>query len=635
MLKIFYDNLIPIPQQIKILPGSGKSPERIKLVTHKLDGEIANDFPRLAKIVLNKWLKQNTRLCLTVEVRLKPDFVLSGGRRIPGSLKKEAYELIMGKKAVLTAQHYRGIQRGIQTLKQVLENAAQCGTMPYCRIADWPRIAIRGIHFDLAREMEYRPAFLRKVVERVAYFKMNTLHLYLENKFVYPSCPQVAPARVMNRKQAQELCRYAKIFGVTIIPQISTMGHVEHFLNNDLAFLREDPESSFNLCPSHPESRPFLAGLIRDVAEAFQSPYIHVGYDESDSGICPRCRKKGPASDILAGHLNWLNNEVKKHGAQTMIYGDKFLSRHEFPRADAVHGGSIEQVHAALDQVDRDIIITDWHYTAPYGGTTRYLVKAGFEVHIASGSNIYWHDAIPLTRGHHWIVNTLDQGIKNGAVGAFNTNWEFYRGQFFDNFWFFQALAAERQWSEHKHDYLTYGMRFSSRFWGVENDYYSDLATLTEATSSRRRSLFLDSHVLAELPSRFRSDYAEIGDYISKQTQTLRRKALRNRDTLRLLEMPGDIVKYLGARAFQSYVIELAMAAGRKEQVIKALRAIGESAGKVADGLELGYRIYGGAVEDRKRIKIHIDSIERIIKRVRNLKSQELREMSVKDLPAM
>jgi hypothetical protein len=128
-----------------------------------------------------------------------------------------------------------------------------------------------------------------------------------------------------------------------------------------------------------------------------------------------------------------------------MIYGDKFLSPEEFPRSDAVNDGSIEEAHTALDRVDRDVIITDWYYITSFGGSTRYLVNQGFTVYTVSATNLFWHDSIPLARGHWWIVETLDRGIEDGVVGAFNSNWEFYPGQFFDNFWFFQALAAERQ----------------------------------------------------------------------------------------------------------------------------------------------------------------------------------------------
>ncbi len=620
----FFDNLIPRPREMKMPAGSTAPPRRLALTARGLNEGEAGSFPRLWRAAFRDWSGTSGRR-LAVDVRLRPGFV-PGKKRVPRRLRAESYELRVGRgRAVLTAGEYPGIQRGIQTLKQILENAEDRGTLPDCRIVDWPRIAHRGIHFDLAREMEYRPAHLRKVVEHLAYFKMNTLHLYLENKFVYPSCPRVAPPGVMTPKQARALCRYAALFGIRVIPQISTMGHMEHFLNGPLADLRENPRHSFNLCPSHRRARPLLAGLIADVADAFDPPWIHVGYDESHSGICRRCRRRGEPSDILADHLNWLNGEVKRHGARSMIYGDKFLSRDEFLRADAVNGGPIGQAHAAIRKVDRDIIITNWHYTAPYGGTTRYLVKEGFEVHISSGSNIYWHDSIPLNRGQHWIVDTTDLGIQEGATGAFNTNWEFYRGQFFDNFWFFEGLAAERQWSSHRHSYTDYGRRFSSRFWGVETDYYSDLAGLAEATPIERRRTFLDDSVFCQVHWQGKFDYIDIGDYIVSRARHLRREARRNRDTLRLLDMPGRVIRYIGVRNLQCAAAELAMAEGSGSRLKRALREMKKEANVVAGRLADGYRIYGGAVQDRGRLRAQVAEIDKALKRAGKLSGTVLK----------
>ena len=628
----FFDDLIPRPRALEVRPGARVPPFALKLEPLNLSPQHARSIDRLANIVFRDRLKPSGRSNLILEITCDPALKGIRGPRIPKHLRSEAYELVLGERPTLKATQYAGIQRGLQTLRQLLENADQLGTLPHCRILDWPRIPHRGIHFDLAREMEYRPAFLQKVVERVAYFRMNTLHLYLENKFAYPSCPQVVPPDVMTPQQARQLCQYADLLGVTIIPQVPTLGHMEHFLHGELAGLREDPKSPFNLCPSHPQARPFLAGLIEDLAEAFGSPYIHLGYDESRSGVCPRCQRQGTASRILADHLNWLNQQVKSHGARTMIYGDKFLSPHQFLRSDAVNGGTVSQAHAALGQVDRDIVITDWHYTSPYGDTTRYLVDQGFEVHIASSTNLYWHDAVPLLRGQHWIADTTDRGIQAGASGAFNTNWEFYRGQFFDNAWYFQALAAERQWSGGKHDYQTYGKRFSSRFWGAQHDYYSDLMGLAETTPTQRTKKFLDDPVFADFPAQARFDYIELGDYITQLATRLRREAVRNRDTLRLLDMPGQIIRYEGMRAYQAAVVQRALQEGDKARLMGALKALLEAAQRIKSKVELGYKVYGAAVEDRKRIEAHKQSLARMMGRAAGLQSEALKQMTIPDL---
>ena len=638
--KHFFEDLIPPPRRITAGPKDSRPPRRLTMDVSIRDVAMAADFAHLSAIVLKPWVgvARGPSLCLRVE--LAGASPRSGSERVPASLAREFYTLEIGASVRLRASAYGGLAMGLQMLRQILENADQTGFLPHCRIADWPRLAMRGIHVDLAREMEYRPAHLRRVVENVAALRMNTLHLYLENKFAFPSAPDVAPPRVMTPAQARALCEYARLFGVAVIPQISTLGHMEHLLNGKHAELREKAEDSYNLCPTHPNSRPFLAGLIADVAEAFRSPFIHIGYDESHSGVCARCREHGTPQRLLADHLNWLNAEVKKQGARTMIYADKFLSREEFPRLDAANGGTPAEAHAALDGVSRDIVVTDWHYTSPYSGTVRYLVKEGFEVHMASATNMYWHDSIPLNRGHHWVVSTMDEAIAGGASGAFNTNWEYYRGQFLDNFWYFQGLAAERMWSASPHDYASWGARFARRFWGVETDYFSDIAGLVEAVNTARRRAFLDSDVLAiDVPSALNPqwpewrqivlDYRETGEYAIAQTRRFRAAARRNADTLRLLDMPGQIIRYLGVRAEQRVALDKALPRGDKAAAIRSLKSIRESALQVQARLDEGYRVYGGAVADRGRLAGHLQALAAYERIIRGTSVRALKAMNV------
>ncbi len=637
--------LIPQPRIIRRRPGIVPAVQCLTPTVQAPSIAEKSSAEEAARLILNPWItpsKKARRLFLTLD----PTLTIAPRSAGP-ALADQAYTLSLDQDLRLTARSIAGLRHGLQTLRQLLENAADASAphLPRLSIVDWPRLATRGIHLDLAREMEYRPAHLRKIVEHLAYLKFNTLHLYLENKFVFPSAPELAPSGVLTPDQARDLCRFANRLGVRIIPQIATLGHMEHLLHGRFQELREDPASSFNLCPSHPKARPFLAALIGDVHAAFQSPFIHVGYDEAHSGVCPRCQKRGTPPEILADHLNWLNAQVRSHGARTLIYGDQFLARADFPRSDAINASSPESARQALAQVDRDIIITDWHYTAPYGGTVRHLVNEGFEVQIAPATNIYWHDSIPLHRGHHWIVPTIDHAVAEGAVGVMHANWEYYRGQFFDNFWYFQGLSAERSWTDTPHDYATWGRRFARRFWGLEEDRYSELAGLAESLPTGRRRFFGDSQVLAvEIPSalnplypdwsQIRFDHTETGEELIRQARQIKREARRNGDTLRILDMPGQIARYLGVRAVAREALIACAQKGDRSGALAQLAGMLQAARQVLDRLEFGYRVYGGAVQDRARIQTHIDDLARLTRFVRHLPAAELSKLSVETLVA-
>jgi hypothetical protein len=301
-----------------------------------------------------------------------------------------------------------------------------------------------------------------------------------------------------------------------------------------------------------------------------------------------------------------------------MIYGDKFLAPEDFPLADSVNGGPAREARSALRRVKRDILITDWHYRAPYGGTTRYFKREGFEVQMVTATNLFWHDSIPLRRGHHWIVETIDRAVAKGATGVFNSNWEYYNGQFFDNFWYFQGLAAERAWTAAPHDYLTWGRRFAARFWGVTEDYYAEIGGLAETVVTRRRRVFSEGQVL-DVDNLGAREYPELGDYLIAQARRFQRAARRNADTLRLMDMPGQMIRYVGIRSRQRVLLERALRAGSRTGALAALAAIKQAADQVARRLAVGYRLYGGAVVDLKRLAWHRRALikaSRILQRI-------------------
>ena len=608
-----FDALIPFPRYLARRDGLPIPIARgLRFQDEGVPPDRVPDWRRLAALVLGERLADEG---LTVHVRCDPHFQMPEWAGQPESLLREAYELRAEEGALhLTALAWEGLIRGLMTLVQVMEETEEQGFLPPFRIVDWPRLASRGLHYDLAREMEYRPAHLKAVIQRLAYFRLNTFHLYLEGTFAYPSAPEVTPPGALTPSQARELVEWARLFGVTVIPQVPTLGHMDRLLHGPYAALREDPASPFNLCPTHPRARPFLAGLLSDVADAFRPPFLHIGYDESHAGRCPRCRAVGRPEDLLADHLNWLHGQVKALGARTMIYGDKFLAPACFPRSDATNGGTPDAARRAIEKVSREVLITDWHYTAPWGGTFRFFRDQGFEVHVATATNIYWHDSIPLNRGHHWIVETIEEAIRQGVTGGFNTNWELYRGAFFDNYWFFQALAAERLWSDRPHDYPRFGARFCRRFWGLPRDEYSEIAGLMESIPTSRRGTFLDSPILADMgPDQARLDYEGLADYLDRRIGELRAAVRRNRDALAMLDMPALIIRYLGARKVGLHRARQASEQGDREAVQEALRSIRRISERVEKRLQEGYEQYGGAVEDRRRIRRHLADLDDLI----------------------
>jgi hypothetical protein len=74
--------------------------------------------------------------------------------------------------------------------------------------------------------------------------------------------------------------------------------------------------------------------------------------------------------------------------------------------------------------------------------------------------------------------------------------------------------------------------------------------------------------------------------------------------------MPGQIIRYIGIRGEQRHALEQALKCGDKPAALKSISTIKAAALQVASRLADGYRIYGGAVEDRKRLARHVATLD-------------------------
>lgn len=104
------------------------------------------------------------------------------------TLGSEGYQLTITKDSiVIGAQTATGQFYGIQTIRQMLPPQIEKGRnisapqkLPGCVITDYPRFPHRGTHFDVARHF-HNMSYLRQLVDRLALFKENILHLHLSD----------------------------------------------------------------------------------------------------------------------------------------------------------------------------------------------------------------------------------------------------------------------------------------------------------------------------------------------------------------------------------------------------------------------------------------------------------------------
>ena len=91
----------------------------------------------------------------------------------------EAYSLDISDRVRISGPAVKGVYWGTQTLLQMADGSAD-GSLPRGRIEDWPDYGIREFMMDCGRK--YIPmSYLRKLSRIMAYYKMNTLQIHLND----------------------------------------------------------------------------------------------------------------------------------------------------------------------------------------------------------------------------------------------------------------------------------------------------------------------------------------------------------------------------------------------------------------------------------------------------------------------
>src|SRR5262249_54614298 len=164
------------------------------------------------------------------------------------------------------------------------------------RVVDGPRFAWRGLSVDVARRFVSIDD-LRRVVDLLALYKLNVLHLHLTDdpgwRLPFGRLRQTVDDgdAFYAADELRQLVAYAADRFVTIVPEVDTPGHV-----SALVEMRPELDTGRNLVemellpgyshrtawldPDSAETLALIGEVFAGVAEIFPSPYFHIGCDE-------------------------------------------------------------------------------------------------------------------------------------------------------------------------------------------------------------------------------------------------------------------------------------------------------------------------------------------------------------------
>ncbi|MDR1746629.1 MAG: beta-N-acetylhexosaminidase [Tannerella sp.] len=203
-----------------------------------------------------------------------------------------------------------------QTLRQLFWDNKTIGAS---EIIDSPRYQWRGFLLDISRHF-FDKEQIKRVIDRMALHKLNSLQFHLSDDQAwrieikrYPKLIEIgsigengnpkAPSRFFTQQEMKEIIEYARERHIRIVPEIEMPAHHGAAVRSYPEILACNPSHPTGMCcPGKDSTLRFLEGVLDEICETFDSPFIHIGGDEcskTEWKTCPDCQKR-----MKDNHLN-------------------------------------------------------------------------------------------------------------------------------------------------------------------------------------------------------------------------------------------------------------------------------------------------------------------------------------------
>ncbi len=337
------------------------------------------------------------------------------------ALHDEAYWLINeNNKVTIKAKSNKGFFYGIVSLKQLVKskNKVRC-----CEIYDEPDLEIRGLLFDISRNKVATVATIKKVIQMMAFLKMNHLELYGEGLSFEYSCYQkyLKDESYLTKAEYLELEEYANTYFIDLVPNANGFGHMGKWLELDeFKDLAECPDGIFlwgrnrepsTLNPLDPRSLELVKKIYQEMLSVSHSKYFNMNFDEpfelGKGRSKEECEKKG-LGNVYIDYALKAYDEVKKNNKIPMIWMDVLLH------------------HPTLwERLPKDMIFLDWGYDAPYSFKKHLKMLKDLDVKfIAAPGTCSWCSFLGRTTdAFENIKNACQAAYDEKGLGVILTDW--------------------------------------------------------------------------------------------------------------------------------------------------------------------------------------------------------------------
>ena len=332
--------------------------------------------------------------------------------RLDDSLPREGYRLTISARGVdVDVADEAGAFYARTTLAQLAR--LHEGMLPAGTVHDWPDLPVRSVMLDISRDKVPTPATLRELIARLASWKVNQVHLYMEHTFAYRDHEEVwASASPLTADEVRDLDRFCRACHVELVPNRNCLGHMERWLKHDryrpLAIApdgwtdhRGRVRAPTTLDPAKPASLALVRELLAELLDAFTSTRVHVGLDEPWELPPERTTE----------YLDWvvaLRALPELAGREVLLWGDILANHPEL-----------------VDRLPDGVTVCEWGYEDwhPFAARGSALAAAGRPFWACPGTSSWLSILGRLTNAVDNCASAAAAAQAHGGSGLLVTDW--------------------------------------------------------------------------------------------------------------------------------------------------------------------------------------------------------------------
>jgi len=417
--------------------------------------------PKVAPVAVDELL-----LRLTVQ----PTASLPAARFRDGA-GAEDYQLRVEREAVTCCgRGPAGLFYAAQTLCQLIRANRDGSRLPCLMIEDWPSLRWRCTQDDMTRGPSSTLATLQRGVEIGASLKLNMWTYYMEYQFAFAKHPDIGPPDgSLEPAELKALVSQAQKHHTEVLGNQQSFGHFGHIL-------RKEPyaalgENSGVLSPVKEGTYQLLDDMYSEVCPLLPFEMFNVCCDETyglGEGPSKELAKQIGTGGVYVQHIRRVHDLLQtKYKKRMMMWGDIILQHPD-----------------KLDQIPKDTVMLTWGYGPRESFEDQILPfkNSGYEFFVCPGisnwSRILPDFAVATTN----IRNFVRDGVKLGAIGMLNTDWE-DDGEALQGYrWHGHAWGAECAWNASATTPEDFNRRIGAVLFGEPGDRFGQAIELLAQT---------------------------------------------------------------------------------------------------------------------------------------------------------